>query len=247
LNPTCGFYWTEGHRGIGWSEECVPPIKIGSGLGIPSSPAVWDPLNESISKLDIRDVERLQGFPTDWTLPAEKVGKHADRWKLVGNSVSVPLGEWIGSRLRYPTEYDFAHDWPLLRSKNWPNAAWGENGHRYASSVSMWPLARPIPLLLDFLEHPGPPLSTRAAAGLLKRIENGSTNVPGDFLRRLRDMSLEEERRLAIVKCEGLEGEITRLSAVVRRSTQFAEKIEMNQRIKELQVALRDARTVLCQ
>ena len=58
-------------------------------------------------------------------------------------------------------------------------------------------------------------------------------------------MSREEERRLATVKCEDLERKITRLSAVIRQSTQFAEQVELNQRIKELQVALQDAQTKL--
>ena len=38
-----GFYWTEGLRGLGWAYNAVPTIKGGSGLGIPSPPAIWYP------------------------------------------------------------------------------------------------------------------------------------------------------------------------------------------------------------
>src|SRR5579859_2780010 len=49
-----GFYWTEGNRGLGWGENCVPTLKGGSGLGIPSSPAILL-TDGSIVTLDIRD------------------------------------------------------------------------------------------------------------------------------------------------------------------------------------------------
>src|ERR1700752_1062926 len=38
-----GFYWTEGLRGLGLAIDAVPTLKGGSGLGIPSPPAVWMP------------------------------------------------------------------------------------------------------------------------------------------------------------------------------------------------------------
>ncbi len=31
-----GFYWTEGIRGLGWGQDCVPTLKNGSTVGIPS-------------------------------------------------------------------------------------------------------------------------------------------------------------------------------------------------------------------
>src|SRR5690606_22100238 len=38
-----GFYWTEGLRGLGWAADAVPTLKGGSGLGIPSPPAILLP------------------------------------------------------------------------------------------------------------------------------------------------------------------------------------------------------------
>src|SRR5262245_10374675 len=69
-----GFYWTEGVRGLGWAVDAVPTLKNGSTLGIPSPPAILLPTGEVI-KPDIRDAERLQGFPQDWTKPAERVAR----------------------------------------------------------------------------------------------------------------------------------------------------------------------------
>ncbi len=67
-----GFYWTEGIKGLGWAANAVPTLKGGSTVGVPSPPAVWLPSGEIVT-IGLRDAERLQGFPADWTLPAEKV------------------------------------------------------------------------------------------------------------------------------------------------------------------------------
>ena len=101
---SCGFYWTEGLRGLGWAVDAVPTLKGGSTVGIPSPPAIWNPLDGSISTPEIRDAERLQGFEADWTQPAigEQGVRKGHRWKLVGNAVSVPVARWVGERLTKP-------------------------------------------------------------------------------------------------------------------------------------------------
>lgn len=58
----CGFYWTEGTRGLGWAVDAVPTLKGGSTIGIPSPPAIWDPREGTITTPEIRDAERLQGI-----------------------------------------------------------------------------------------------------------------------------------------------------------------------------------------
>src|SRR5262245_59574290 len=57
----CGFYWTEGLRGLGWAFDAVPTLKGGSTIGIPSPPAIVL-RSGAIVQPDIRDAERLQGF-----------------------------------------------------------------------------------------------------------------------------------------------------------------------------------------
>src|SRR5690606_11446264 len=45
----CGFYWTEGNTGLGWAVDATPPLKGGSGLHIPSPPAIWFPRRRLIA------------------------------------------------------------------------------------------------------------------------------------------------------------------------------------------------------
>jgi DNA (cytosine-5)-methyltransferase 1 len=188
----CGFYWTEGLRGLGWAVEAVPTLKGGSTIGIPSPPAVWIPETDFIGTPSIEDAEQLQGFAAGWTEPAAHGPKTAmrdqvrrrrlynHRWKLVGNAVSVPVAKWIGERLATPGEYDPARTGALLeRGVAWPRAAWGHNGQVYPVSVSMWPVARPAPHLSNFLGRLTP-LSERATAGFLSRISIAKLQfVPG--------------------------------------------------------------------
>ena len=71
---THGFYWTEGVRGLGWAPDAIPTLKNGSTIGIASPPAILLPSGDVITP-DIRDAERFQGFPENWTKPAELVGR----------------------------------------------------------------------------------------------------------------------------------------------------------------------------
>ena len=138
----CGFYWTEGNRGLGWAVDAVPTLKGGSTIGIPSPPAIWMPNNEGIVVPDIRDVERLQGFPADWTSTAVGDGVRRNaQWKLVGNAVSVPVARWIGERLRSPASDIPRIDERLAAHAPWPRGAWGRKGETYRVDTSPWPVA----------------------------------------------------------------------------------------------------------
>lgn len=80
LNETpCGFYWTEGNTGVGWAIDSIPTLKGGSRLSIPSPPAIWFPELDSVKTPDIRDAERLQGFPPGWTAAAREVDDRGQR------------------------------------------------------------------------------------------------------------------------------------------------------------------------
>jgi DNA (cytosine-5)-methyltransferase 1 len=179
-----GFYWTEGIRGLGWAEDGVPTLKNGSTIGIASPPAIWNPTNGLIGTPDIRDAERLQGFDVDWTKPALDVAgvRRGHRWKLVGNAVSVPVAEWIGTRLT-TSEHFILRDGPLIKvNDRWPQAAWGHAGKSYKIDVSMWPVRWPREHLADFLRYPLAPLSERAAAGFLARTRRSRLTFPPGFL-----------------------------------------------------------------
>ncbi len=128
ISNTHGFYWTEGNTGLGWTFNGVPTLKGGSTIGIPSPPAIWITNKRAIVTPDIRDAERLQGFPANWTKPASEICRNAVRWKLVGNAFPVPISKWLGTRLNSPRQYDGAHDQKLDKKRPWPSAAWGVDG-----------------------------------------------------------------------------------------------------------------------
>lgn len=159
----CGFYWTEGVRGLGWAVDAVPTLKGGSTIGIASPPAIRMAGDRSLVTPSVEDAERLQGFPPGWTAPAvEDAGsRKGHRWKLVGNAVSVSMAAWVGSRLREPGDYDSALQQVLPAGSAWPTAAWGRRGKTYRVDVSQWPVRRPYRHLESFVRHPSP-LSYRA-------------------------------------------------------------------------------------
>jgi DNA (cytosine-5)-methyltransferase 1 len=175
----CGFYWTEGLRGLGWAVDAVPTVKGGSTVGIPSPPAVWLP-DGSIETPDIRDAERLQGFVANWTAPAvdDPNRRNGPRWKLVGNAVSVPLAQWVGRRITDGTGYSRIQGVPIQKGGSWPKAAYGSRGSAYEVAVGMWPERRAYRHLDQFLRYPLTPLSRRALAGFLSRANRSTLRFP---------------------------------------------------------------------
>jgi len=173
-----GFYWTEGVRGLGWGQDCVPTLKNGSTVGIPSPPAILL-TNGDIVTPDIRDAERLQGFDADWTAAAERVGRRSLRWSLVGNAVTVDVAAWLGARLLAPGVHLPERDHALAGGK-WPRAARFDGRRRTAVEISDFPEWRARPPLEQFLAFTPNLLSERATAGFLSRIERSTLRfVPG--------------------------------------------------------------------
>lgn len=179
-----GFYWTEGRGGLGWAVDAVPTLKGGSTIGIASPPAIWRVRDGMVFTPDIRDAERMQGFPADWT---DAVGSDrralAKRWKLVGNAVTTSVAEWVGRAVASgSTRGHVAAGTPLARGTSWPVAAWGAKGERQAVDVSMFPRDIVHPTLAEFLRHGGTPLSARATNGFLQRARAGSLRFRPGFL-----------------------------------------------------------------
>lgn len=179
-----GFYWTEGIRGLGWGPDCVPTLKNGSTVGIPSPPAILRP-DGAIVTPDIRDAERLQGFPADWTRAAGDIGLERLRWSLTGNAVSVPVAAWVGERLARPGRHDPGRDRDLATAERWPAAARFDGRRRFAVTISTHPMVAPRPALDLFLDHPGKPLSLRATSGFLERLGRTRLRLPTGFVERV--------------------------------------------------------------
>jgi DNA (cytosine-5)-methyltransferase 1 len=188
----CGFYWTEGVRGLGWAVDAVPTLKGGSTIGIPSPPGIWMPDGEIVVP-DIRDAERLQGFDADWTEPAAATSRRkGGRWKLVGNAVSLPVARWVGERLVTYEGFE-GEGIELTRGRSWPHAAWGAAGEVREVSVSAWPVRLAAHHLADFLEYPTRPLSARATEGFLRRADRSSLRFREGFLDAVRAHSARME------------------------------------------------------
>jgi DNA (cytosine-5)-methyltransferase 1 len=196
---SCGFYWTEGHRGLGWAIDSVPPLKGGSGIAIPSPPAIWSPADRTFFLPSIEDAERLQGFASDWTQSASQDGTDdSKRWRLVGNAVSVPVAAWLAERLLQRGTYDASDDAALAPGGPWPAAAWHVNGRLAVSKVSSWPIATPGSHLASFLKHESKPLSLKAAAGFLARLEHSTLRRDEEFEADLRQYVANERERTTV-------------------------------------------------
>lgn len=179
----CGFYWTEGVRGLGWAVDAVPTLKGGSTVGIASPPAIRLQSTRRIVTPGITDAERLQGFDPDWTQAALDVPgvRPGHRWKLVGNAVSARMSGWLGSRLADPTRYAAGEDRALQPGDAWPTAAWGSGGVAHRSDLSTWPVREQYEHLESFVEQPKN-LSVRATAGFLSRTTVSNLRFPAGFL-----------------------------------------------------------------
>lgn len=177
----CGFYWTEGVRGLGWAVNAVPTLKGGSTVGVASPPAVLMPDGRIVTPT-LEDAEALQGFRRGWTKPAEQVAKPSFRWKLIGNAVAVPVAKWIGKRLAKPGVVRGLATEPLRPQAKWPRAAFNVGDGRHVADVSAWPFHKPTIPLTEMISEDAPLLSPRATAGFLRRASQGSLRFPDGFL-----------------------------------------------------------------
>jgi DNA (cytosine-5)-methyltransferase 1 len=183
-----GFYWTEGNRGVGWTPEAVPPLKGGSGLSIPSPPALWDRATQNFFVPGIVDAERLQGFPANWTFLSEDPVVQRARWRLVGNAVSVPVVRWLSDRLAGSLdgevlEYEVR---PTQNSGKQHNAGVGSQHSTFTLRTASEGPTRPTAYRIsdfDFLD--ARPLSYRAASGFLARLLASRLAKEPNFVRDL--------------------------------------------------------------
>jgi DNA (cytosine-5)-methyltransferase 1 len=175
----CGFYTTEGNRGLGWAVDAVPTLKGSSTIGIPSPPGIWVPEaapGRRIVKPRIEDGEAMQGFRRGWTGAAQGTRRSCGhRWKLVGNAVTVPVARWLGGRLVAPASFDATLLGSVLGDR-WPDAACG--GPRTARrevTVTDHPRRLQYKHLLDVIDADVcEPVSLRSAGGFLDRLKRSN-------------------------------------------------------------------------
>lgn len=188
-----GFYWTEGRRGMGLAVDGIPPLKVASGLGIPSTPAVLFTDGEVLTP-SIESCEALQGFPRGWT-DLNYSTKRSPRWSMVGNAVSVPAARWLAGRLDAPGEMLALPTRRLAEESRWPDAAYGNSDGHFAVDASERPSSVIVPSIETFRDASWKPLSARALRGYLSRAHEGGLRFPDGFLDALRKALVRQEAR----------------------------------------------------
>jgi site-specific DNA-cytosine methylase len=96
---TGAFYSTGGSHGLHDDPTSSPAVKVGSGVGIASPPAIT--YGAGVRRLTPLECERLMGWPdghTECTADGRLI-HDSHRYRLCGNGVAAPVAEWIGHRL----------------------------------------------------------------------------------------------------------------------------------------------------
>ncbi len=183
-----GFYWTEGRSGVGFAVDSIPPLKVGSSIGIPSTPAVLFPDGEVLVP-SLRACERIQGFPIGWTDIQSTDQQHEkQRWRMLGNAVSVPVAKWVANCIKRPgTVLDFeSYPIDLTKPQRWPDAAWNVGNGPMTVKASDQPISVARPSIALFRDENWKQLSERALAGFISRASSGGLRMPPWFLEALR-------------------------------------------------------------
>ncbi len=196
LDKPLGFYWTEGRSGIGLTVDGIPPLKVGSSIGIPSAPAVLFPDGEVLMP-SLEACERLQGFEPGWTqVEGDHRGKRAE-WRMVGNAVSVPVARWVAERIRAPGDLVDFDSVPIRAGRRWPDAAWNVGKGREGVLGSDKPIAAMRSSIAAFRDAGWTRLSDRALDGFIKRAMEGGLRMPRGFLGALRAAERAAPRKSA--------------------------------------------------
>jgi DNA (cytosine-5)-methyltransferase 1 len=186
LNKPLGFYWTEGRSGVGFTVDGIPPLKVGSAIGIPSAPGVLFPDGEVLMP-SVTTCERLQGFTPGWTRVNPESRKGGLAWRLIGNAVSVPVARWVGERIKAPGTVLDLECVQLLPDQRWPPAAWNVGEGRMGVVATDKPISIEKPSIAAFRDSTWTRLSYRALDGFVARAVAGHLRMPEGFLDALRD------------------------------------------------------------
>lgn len=186
LQEPLGFYWTEGRSGIGLTVDGIPPLKVGSSLGIPSAPAVLFPDGEVLMP-SLTACERIQGFAAGWTAMSVHDAVTKDpRWRLVGNAVSVPVARWVAQRIKMPGAILDFKPIQTRQRRLWADAGWNVGDGRVAVGAGDKPIRITRASISEFRDSTWRRLSDRALDGFVRRAEEGGLWTPDGFLDALR-------------------------------------------------------------
>lgn len=103
-----------------------------------------------VRRLSPLESERLQGFPDNWTLPSEELMADENintlRYTALGNAVSVPVVEWIASRIKKQLRNrdnkenlnDSLVNFPDFSSAKWSDMRLSETDFSDTSKIFKW-------------------------------------------------------------------------------------------------------------
>lgn len=176
-----GFYWTAGTHSLNYTRGYVPTIKIGSSLGISSPPAVH--YRDVVRALSADEALRLQGFDLDTTAFSSR----AAAYKAAGNAVARDIGRWVLDGVVGLSGHAIPSVRPVQETlfpdiaceMRYPPAGIFSAGQVLAVNVARGPRASNLSdfLNLDSTER----LSTRAAIGLLRRLNKSQMHCPASL------------------------------------------------------------------
>jgi DNA (cytosine-5)-methyltransferase 1 len=180
--PSCsGFYWTAGTQSICYSTGFSPTLKVGSGLSIPSPPAVH--YGSVVRKITAVEALRLQGFGLE-----AFAGVHdTDLFRMAGNAVSLPVGQWVMDTAEAPESVDMHIGRWIPEGPLEPSGIVDESGAVYSVETKPGRLCNNLESFVD-MESTGR-LSLRAASGLLRRLERSGKNIPDGLHQELLRLS----------------------------------------------------------
>jgi len=195
LKVPLGFYWTEGRSGVGFTIDGIPPLKVASGWGIPSPPAVLFP-DGHVLMPGLQACEKLQGFDAGWTtVVSDSNGNRRPEWRMVGNAVSVPVARWVAERIKSPGAVLDFERFPLNGRHKWPRAAWNVGDGRFEIIASDRPISMDKPSISTFRDQTWMQLSDRALNGFIERAVEGGLKMPKGFLTALRKADRKDVKR----------------------------------------------------
>ena len=181
LEPVAGFYWTAGTHSINYSKGYVPTIKVGSSLSIPSPPAIH--YRDHVRLLSPHEALTLQGFD-DIDVSLIKSG---NAYRFAGNAVAAPVGRFVvdgvlqkqlPDALRVSSQLSLLRGSFLEESGSVP-ATGLFDGELTEVEVDELDLAGNLAHFIDFESNAE--LSTRAASGLLARLDRSNTFCPPEL------------------------------------------------------------------
>jgi DNA (cytosine-5)-methyltransferase 1 len=100
ITQPIGFVAEGGSHSVTPLDNLSPTVRVGSGVGIPSPPAVVQP-DLAVRRLTPVECERLMGWPDDHTLHRAdgKTNSDSVRYKMCGNGVVAPVARWVAKHL----------------------------------------------------------------------------------------------------------------------------------------------------